>query len=89
MLFRVAVVGAGTLKGREIKEVLTERNFPASDVRLLDDEESLGQIEQVGDEATFIQSLLPEHLTNVDFAFFASDPDFAHRTGKQSRESVK
>src|SRR6201986_5343705 len=86
MLFRVAVVGAGTLKGREVKEVLTERNFPAQDIRLLDDEESLGQIEQVGDEATFIQSLLPEHLTNVDFAFFASDPEFTHKTWKQARD---
>ncbi len=87
MLFRVAVVGAGTLKGREVKEVLTERNFPAHDVRLLDDEESLGQIEQVGDEATFIQSLLPEHLSNVDFAFFASDPEFTQRTWKQARDA--
>ena len=87
MLFRVAVVGAGTLKGREVKEVLTERNFPAQDVRLLDDEESLGQIEQVGDEATFIQSLMPEHLTNVDFAFFASDPEFTLKTWKQARDA--
>ena len=87
MLFRVAVIGAGTLKGREVKEVLTERNFPAQDVRLLDDEESLGQIEQVGDEATFIQSLLPEHLANVDFAFFASDPDFTTKTWQQSRNA--
>jgi aspartate-semialdehyde dehydrogenase len=86
MLFRVAVVGAGTLKGREVKEVLTERNFPAQDVRLLDDEESLGQIEQVGDEATFIQSLLPEHLTNMDFAFFASDAEFTLKTWKQARD---
>ncbi len=87
MLFRVAVVGAGSLKGREVKEVLTERNFPAQDIRLLDDEESLGQIEQVGDEATFIQSLLPEHLSNIDFAFFASDPEFTLKTWKQSRDA--
>jgi aspartate-semialdehyde dehydrogenase len=87
MLFRVAVVGAGTLKGREVKEVLSERNFPAQDIRLLDDEESLGQLEQVGDEATFIQSLLPEHLTNVDFGFFASDPEFTLKTWKQARDA--
>ena len=87
MLFRVAVVGAGSLKGREVKEMLTERNFPAQDVRLLDDEESLGQVENVGDEATFIQSLVPEHLQNVDFAFFASDPDFTHKTWKQARDA--
>ena len=75
-LFRVAIVGAASLKGRELKDVLTERNFPAHDVRLLDDDESLGQLEAVGDEPTFIQSVLPEHLERVDFTFFASDDQF-------------
>src|SRR5947209_7749683 len=33
-LFRVAIVGAATLKGKELKEVLEEKNFPAMDIRL-------------------------------------------------------
>ena len=78
-VFRVAIVGAATLKGRELKEVLDERNFPVADVRLLDDDESLGQLDQVGDEATFIQPADPEHFRNVDFAFFASDAAFTGR----------
>ena len=69
-LFRVAIVGAASLKGRELKDALTERNFPAHDIRLLDDDESLGQLEAVGDEPTFIQSVLPEHMDDVDFTFF-------------------
>ncbi len=86
-LFRVAIVGAGTLKGRELKDVLSDRNFPASDVRLLDDEESLGQLESVGEEPTFIQSVLPEHLENVDFTFFASDENFTRNTWAMARKS--
>jgi aspartate-semialdehyde dehydrogenase len=78
-IFRVAIVGAATLKGRELKEVLDEMNFPVSDVKLLDDDESLGQLDQVGDEATFIQPADPEHFRNVDFAFFASDAAFTGR----------
>lgn len=85
--FRVAVVGAATLKGRELKDVLAERNFPARDTRLLDDEESLGQLETVGDEPTFIQSVLPEHLENVDFTFFASDEAYTHRTWQMARKA--
>ncbi len=85
-LFRVAVVGAGSLKGREVKDVITDRKFPASDVRLLDDE-SLGQIEQVGEEATFIQRTLPEQFANVDFAFFASDSEYTLRTWQVAREA--
>ena len=29
-LFRVAIVGAASLKGKELKDVLEERNFPAA-----------------------------------------------------------
>ena len=78
-MFRVAIVGASTLKGRELKDVLDEVNFPVVDMKLLDDDESLGQLDQVGDEATFIQPADPEHFRNVDFAFFASDAAFTLR----------
>jgi aspartate-semialdehyde dehydrogenase len=87
-LFRVAIVGAATLKGKELKEVLEERNFPAVDIRLLDDNESLGQLERVQDEVAFVQPVTREQFANVDFTFFASDDGFtrtnwklAHQTG--------
>ncbi len=86
-LFRVAIVGAATLKGRELKDILSDRNFPASDIRLLDDDESLGQLEAVGEEPTFIQGVLPEHLENVDFTFFASDANFTRTTWDMARKS--
>jgi len=73
-LYRIAVVGAASLLGKEIAEVLRDRNFPAVDVRLLDDDESIGQLEAVGDEMTFIQSIRPEQFEHVDFTFFASGP---------------
>jgi hypothetical protein len=64
-LYRVAIVGAASLKGKEIAEILRERNFPAVDVRLLDDDESLGQLEAVGDEMSFIQSIRSEQFERV------------------------
>jgi aspartate-semialdehyde dehydrogenase len=73
-LFRVAIVGAASLMGKEIAEIVRDRNFPAADIRLLDDDESLGRLEAVGDEMTFIQSIRPEQFENVDFTFFAADP---------------
>ena len=86
-LFRVAIVGAASLKGRELKDVLSERNFPSHDVRLLDDDESLGQLEAVGDEPTFIQSVMPEHMDNVDFTFFASDAQFTRDTWNYAKKA--
>jgi aspartate-semialdehyde dehydrogenase len=85
-LYRVAIVGAATLKGKEIAEVLRDRNFPAVDVRLLDDDESLGQLEAVGDEMSFIQSVRTEQFERVDFAFFASDPRCTRSNWKTARD---
>ena len=55
-LYRAAIVGAGSLKGKEVAEMLNERNFPAADIRLLDDDEALGQLEAMGDEISFMVS---------------------------------
>jgi aspartate-semialdehyde dehydrogenase len=86
-LYRLAIVGAATLKGKELKEVLEQQNFPAIDIKLLDDEESLGQLDSVGGEATFIQSLLPENLQDIDIAFFASDESFTQKSWELARKS--
>jgi len=81
--YRVAIVGAGSLKGKEVAEVLDQRNFPAVDVKLLDDDESLGQLEAMKDEITFIQSVRAEQFDNIDFTFFASDAECTRHTFKQ------
>ena len=86
-LFRVAIVGAATLKGKELKEVLEERNFPAVDIKLLDDDESLGQLEQVQDEVSFVQRVTADQLEHVDFTFFASDASFTHTHWKMARDA--
>jgi aspartate-semialdehyde dehydrogenase len=64
----VVLVGATALKGREVRDVLSERGFPA-DCKLLDDDEALGQLDEVNGEAAFIQAAVPEHLEGADFAF--------------------
>ena len=86
-LYRAAIVGAASLKGKEIAEMLNERNFPAVDIRLLDDDESLGQLEAMGDEISFIQSVRAEQFENVDFTFFASDPDCTRKNWKRASEA--
>jgi aspartate-semialdehyde dehydrogenase len=85
-LYRVAIVGAGTLRGKEINEVLKDRNFPAIDVRLLDDDESPGRLEAVGDEMSFIQPVRADQFERVDFAFFVSDPQSTRSHWKMVRD---
>lgn len=86
-LYRVAIVGAATLKGKEVAEVLNDRNFPSLDVKLLDDDESLGQLETVRDEISFIQSVRSEQFDKIDFTFFASDPDCTRNVWKTARNA--
>ena len=85
--FRVAIVGASTLTGKEVAEVLSARHFPNRDVKLLDDDQTLGKLEAVGDEVTFIQSIRPEQFENVDFTFFASSPEFTRSHWKLAQRA--
>ena len=86
-LYRVAIVGAASLKGKEVAELLNDRNFPAVDIKLLDDDESLGQLEAMGDEVSFIQSLRAEQFDRVDFTFFASDPECTRKTSPTAQRA--
>jgi aspartate-semialdehyde dehydrogenase len=86
-LYRAAIVGAASLKGKELAEVLNERKFPAADIRLLDDDESLGQLEAMGDEISFIQRVRAEQFEHVDFTFFASDQESTRRSWKDARDA--
>ena len=86
-LYRAAIVGAASLKGKEVAEMLNERNFPAADIRLLDDDESMGQLEAMGDEISFIQRVHAEQFEHVDFTFFASDEECTRKNWKDARDA--
>ena len=86
-LFNVAVVGAAALKGKEVRDVLSERSFPTINIKLLDEEEVLGQLEQVNDEPALIQGVLPEHLEGVDFSFLTADESYIAQTWATVRDS--
>jgi aspartate-semialdehyde dehydrogenase len=57
------------------------------DVRLLDDDESIGQLEATGDEINFIQSVRSEQFTKVDFTFFAADGECTRSNWKRARDA--
>ncbi len=84
--YRVAIVGAASLKGKEVAEILDDRNFRTTEVKLLDDDETLGQLEAVKDEVSFIQNIRAEQFEHVDFTFFASDVDCTRRNWKQAQK---
>lgn len=68
---KIAIVGAATIRGKELNEALTDSSFGGAHFSLMDDESQLGQLEAVGDEVTFIQRIEPSSFEGMDFVFFA------------------
>ncbi|WP_263384124.1 Asd/ArgC dimerization domain-containing protein [Granulicella arctica] len=70
-VYRIGIVGASSLAGKEVADELGESLFATSSVVLLDDEDVTGQIAAAGDEISFIQRLDADSFQRMDFAFFA------------------
>lgn len=76
---KIAIVGAGSLRGKELNDALADSPFAEADFLLMDDEAELGSLESVGDEVTFIQRIDADSFQRVDFAFFAGEPELTRR----------
>lgn len=68
--YRVAIVGASSLLGKELKQVLEDRRFPAIDVQLLDTSVMAGTLTEAAGEPTFIRAIDEDSFEGVRFAFF-------------------
>ena len=68
-MYKIAIAGASTLLGRELKDVISESPLAAASFVLLDEADARGQLDQVGDEVTVIQAFGPDAFERVDFTF--------------------
>jgi aspartate-semialdehyde dehydrogenase len=78
-VYKIAIAGASTLVGRELKEVLSESPLDSAGFALLDEGDAKGQLEQVGDEATFIQAISADSFDGADFTFFCGSESLTRR----------
>ena len=74
-MYKIAIAGASTLLGRELKDALTESALATANVILLDADQAHGKLDQVGDEVTFIQAVTAESFEQVDFSFFCGSEE--------------
>lgn len=85
-MYKIAIVGASTLLGKELKDALAESSLAAADFVLLEEDEGLGQLDQLGDEITFVQPISPDAFEHVDFTFFCGTES---QTRKHWREALR
>jgi aspartate-semialdehyde dehydrogenase len=85
-VYKIAIAGASSLLGRELKDVISESPLAAATFVLLDEQEAEGQLDQVGDEVTFIQTVGPDSFERVDFTFLCGTETM---TRKHWREALR
>ncbi len=76
---RLAIVGASTLLGKEVKQVLDDRRILVKRVQLLDDDQAIGQLTEFGGQPEVVETVAPDAFDGVDLVFFASGAEFTRR----------
>lgn len=83
-MYKIAIAGASTLLGKELKDAIGESPLAAATFVLLDDAHAQGQLDQVGDEITFVQAIEADAFDKVDFTFFTGSQDLTRRHWKDA-----
>jgi aspartate-semialdehyde dehydrogenase len=86
-IYRIGIVGASSLVGKELSDELGESLLGASDFVLLDEDETAGQITATGDEASFIQRLETSSFDRMDFVFFAGSAEVTKKYWQDARRA--
>lgn len=73
---RVVIAGASSLLGAELKSLLEESRFAASDFRLVDEETVAGTLTEAGGEPAFIQPVEEDSFEKAWAIFFAGSAAF-------------
>jgi len=85
-VYKIAIAGASSLLGKELKEALEDSPLATANYVLLDEETAQGQLDQINDEVTFVQAVGADSFERVDFTFFAGTEDL---TRKHWREALR
>ena len=79
MSYKIALAGATSLIGRELKDALTESPLAGANFLLLEEAENQGQLDHIGDEVTVVQAIRDDSFEGVDFTFFTGRKELTER----------
>src|SRR5439155_8003792 len=84
---RIVIAGAFSLLGMELKSLLEESRFAASDFRLVDEETVAGILTEAGGEPAVIQPVEEDSFNKAWLVFFAGSPGFSKRNIELAKRS--
>jgi aspartate-semialdehyde dehydrogenase len=76
---RIAIVGATSLRGKDLKEALESSALAAATMRLVDDDVYAGTLTEAGGEPILVGGVGQEDFSRVRFVFFAGSPELSAR----------
>jgi len=76
--YKVAIVGATGMVGREFAKVLEQRSFPITSIELLASDRSVGKKLFFGDSKIAVKEAVPESFKGVDIALFSAGAEISH-----------
>ena len=76
---RIVIAGASSLLGAELKSLLEESRFAASDFRLVDEESLAGILTDAGGEPAVIQPVEEDSFSKAWIVFFTGSSEFTER----------
>jgi aspartate-semialdehyde dehydrogenase len=85
--YRIGIVGASSLAGKELSDELATSPLAASDLVLLDVEDAAGQVTAAADEVSFIQRLETSSFEKMDFVVFAGEAAVTKKYWQDARRA--
>ncbi|MHB0870782.1 MAG: aspartate-semialdehyde dehydrogenase [Chloroflexota bacterium] len=75
--YRVAILGATGMVGREFMKILQQRQFPVSDLVLLASDRSAGKTMAFGDKEIVVQETTPESFKGIDIVLASAGAEIS------------
>ncbi|MCL0099681.1 aspartate-semialdehyde dehydrogenase [Dehalococcoidia bacterium] len=75
----IAIIGATGAVGRVFLDIITERGFPTSSIRLCASERSWGKTLSVANKAVIVEEATPQLLHEVDIVFIAAGSEISSK----------
>src|SRR5215469_3774556 len=84
---RIAIVGASSLRGKELQQFIEDENLPFSEISLIDTSLPAGTLAEVAGEPTFLKPMDRESFEGVRFVFFCGSAQEAKSNWKLAADA--